>query len=193
MTRFNIIGKEMRVKSVKEHGTGAIIYVPKAWANEKVAVVRGVESETINLAKTIDRSERIVYSYYVLDLVHKGHLKMMRNSKATAGPNGISIVGILTNKAVMERKKKPILSFDDRVALAEAIKYNDFVVAQETYSPLSNIKRIRPNIAMESNSHKEEDIKDLRKYMESIDGKVMVVPYYPNTSSTELKEKIRNG
>jgi len=27
---------------------------------------------------------KIVYSYYVLDIVHKGHLEMMKNAKAIA-------------------------------------------------------------------------------------------------------------
>ena len=30
----------------------------------------------------------IVYSYFVLDIVHRGHLLMLRNSKAIAGPDG---------------------------------------------------------------------------------------------------------
>ena len=193
MARFNVIGKEMRIRPVKPHGTGAIIYVPRDWLNEKVVVINGVESEVDNLSKTIDRREKIVYSYYVLDLVHTGHLKMMMNAKAAAGKNGISVVGILTDAAVMERKKKPILSFDERFDLAQSIKYVDFVVAQETYSPLPNIKRIKPNIAMESTSHKDEDIEDVRKYMNSINGRLIVVPYYPSKSSTTIKEKIRGA
>ncbi|MCK5031334.1 MAG: adenylyltransferase/cytidyltransferase family protein, partial [Thermoplasmatales archaeon] len=58
----------------------------------------------------------IVYSYYVLDLIHKGHLLMMKNSKSIAGKGGKLIVGILTDDAVMEKKpKRPILSFDERI------------------------------------------------------------------------------
>ena len=45
----------------------------------------------------------IVYSYYVLDIVHKGHLLYMKNAKAIAGKDGKSIVGILTDEAVMEK------------------------------------------------------------------------------------------
>ena len=37
----------------------------------------------------------IVYSYYVLDIIHKGHLEMLRNAKAIAGSDGRLIVGIL--------------------------------------------------------------------------------------------------
>ena len=137
---------------------------------------------------------KLVYSYYVLDLVHKGHLEMMKNAKAIAGEDGKLIVGILTDEAVMEKKKKPIVSFDERVELAGAIKYVDLVVAQETYSPLPNVKKIRPDILMESASHSDEAIEDARKVMEEFNGRVIVIPYYPSQSSTDIKEKIiKNG
>jgi phosphoenolpyruvate phosphomutase / 2-hydroxyethylphosphonate cytidylyltransferase len=135
---------------------------------------------------------KIVYSYYVLDIVHKGHLKMMENAKAIAGKDGKLIVGILTDEAVMEKKPRPILSFDERYDLANAIKYVDLVVAQETYSPLPNVKKIKPDILMESTSHTDEAIEEAREVMESIEGKIMVIPYYPSQSSTSIKNKI-NG
>lgn len=134
---------------------------------------------------------KLVYSYYVLDIVHKGHLLMMENAKAIAGEDGKLIVGILTDEAVMEKKSKPILTFDERIELAKAIKYVDIAVAQETYSPLPNVKRIKPDILMESASHDEQEIERAREYMESIGGRVIVLPYYPSQSSTEIKNKVK--
>ncbi|MBW2649136.1 MAG: adenylyltransferase/cytidyltransferase family protein [Deltaproteobacteria bacterium] len=133
---------------------------------------------------------KLVYSYYVLDIVHKGHLLMMKNAKAMAGEDGKSIVGILTDEAVMQKKPKPILSFEERMDLAAAIKYVDAVVAQETYSPLPNVARIRPDILMESTSHDEEEIEKARELMDSINGKVVVMPYFPSQSSTNIKNEI---
>ena len=135
---------------------------------------------------------KLVYSYYVLDIVHKGHLLMMKNSKAIAGPDGKLIVGILTDEAVMEKKSRPVLSFEDRMNLASSIKYVDVVVAQETYSPLPNVMKIRPDILMESSSHSEEAIEEAREVMASINGRVIVIPYYPAESSTHIKNKIKN-
>ena len=134
---------------------------------------------------------KLVYSYYVLDIVHKGHLLMMKNAKAIAGDDGKLIVGILTDEAVMEKKEKPILSFEERIELASAIKYVEIAVAQETYSPLPNVKRIKPDILMESTSHDEEAIEKAREYMDSINGKVVVLPYFPSQSSKEIKNSIK--
>ncbi len=138
---------------------------------------------------------KLVYSYYVLDIVHKGHLLMMKNAKAIAGKDGKLIVGILTDEAVMELKKRPILSFEERVELANAIEHVDLVVAQETYSPLPNVRRIKPDILMESTSHSEESLVEAEETMKELGGRVVVLPYFPTQSSTSIKDRIfkQNG
>jgi len=193
MAEFVVQGKEIISKIAKEHGSGAIVYVPKQWAGQKVSVIREIEYDPKKLGEMLNREKRIVYSYYVLDIVHRGHLLQMENAKATAGKDGISIVGILTDNAVMEKKPKPILGFDERMLLAQAIKFNDFVVAQDTYSPLPNIQNIHPDILMESNSHNDNDIEKARSLMKKLEGKVIVTPYYPMICSTEIKKKIRES
>ena len=134
---------------------------------------------------------KIVYSYYVLDIIHKGHLLMMKNCKAIAGKEGRLIVGILTDEAVLEKKpKRPILSLGERIDIAASIKYVDAAIPQETYSPIPNIKEIRPDILMESASHSEKEIEEARNVMESFGGRVICMPYYPSQSSTDIKNKI---
>ena len=48
----------------------------------------------------------IVYSYFVLDIVHRGHILMLKNSKAIAWPDGRLIIGIVSDEAVLEKKGK---------------------------------------------------------------------------------------
>lgn len=133
----------------------------------------------------------IVYSYFVMDIVHRGHLLMMKNSKAIAGVDGRLIVGIVSDEAVIKQKgRAPVLSFSERLELAQAIKYADVVVAQEDYSPLPNVRKIQPNILMESESHDELSIQKARDEMELIGGSVIVMPYFQGQSSTDIKNKI---
>ena len=133
----------------------------------------------------------IVYSYYILDIIHSGHLLMMKNSKTLAGPDGKLIVGILTDKATMEKKPQPIISFEERMEVASAIKYVDIVVAQDTYSPLPNVMKIKPDILMESSSHTDEAIKEAEQVMKTVGGRVVVLPYFPSQSSTAIKNLIK--
>ena len=53
----------------------------------------------------MEEKMQIVYSYYVLDIIHKGHLLMMKNSKALSGKDGKLITESLkdyTRKNVLE-------------------------------------------------------------------------------------------
>ena len=133
----------------------------------------------------------IVYSYYVLDIIHSGHLLFMKNAKNLAGPDGKLVVGILTDKAAMEKKVKPIISFEERMEVASSIKYVDLVVAQDTYSPLPNVIRIKPDILIESTSHTEEEVQEAEEVMKKINGRVFVLPYFPSQSSTSIKNLIK--
>ena len=115
----------------------------------------------------------------------------MRNSKKIAGESGKLIVGILTDEAVMNEKgSKPVLSFEERISIAEAIKYVDIVVPQDSYSPIANIKMIKPDILMESDSHNPKILELNRTVMEEINGEIIVLPYYPEQSSSNIKKNI---
>ena len=133
----------------------------------------------------------LVYSYFVLDIVHRGHLMMLKNSKAIAGPNGRLIVGIVSDEAVLSKKgKAPTLDFSERLELAASIKYVDLVVGQKNYTPYENIKNIAPNILMESESHSEAQIEKGKQIMSDLGGRVIIMPYFNDQSSTLIKSKI---
>jgi len=130
------------------------------------------------------------YTYYSLDILHIGHIKMMKKCREIIGLEGKLIAGILTDKAIKEKKLKPILCFKERFEIASSIKFFDQVIPQETYSPLDNIKKIKPDILMESSSHEKKEIIKLEEYMKNFNGKVIVVPYYNGQSSTKIKKTI---
>ena len=133
----------------------------------------------------------IVYSYFVLDIVHRGHLMMLKNAKAMAGPDGRLIVGIVSDEAVLAKKgKAPILDFSERLELANAIEFVDLVVGQQDYTPFKNVRNIVPNILMESESHDNAQIEEGRKLMDELGGRVIVLPYFQGQSSTSIKTKI---
>jgi len=43
MTTFTVDGKELLIKEAKKHGSGGMIYVPKAWIGQKVGIIRGIK------------------------------------------------------------------------------------------------------------------------------------------------------
>jgi len=123
----------------------------------------------------------IGYAYVVGDILHVGHLLHLRNCKALCDR---LIVGVLTDEAAMEKKPRPTMPFEDRIQLINALRHVDAAVAQAAYSPLPNILEIQPDILFECIEH------ELRRYGE-FTGRVVAMPYYPECSSTLIKEKIR--
>ena len=134
---------------------------------------------------------KLVYSYFVLDIIQRGHLMFLKNSKAIAGPDGKLVVGIVSDEAVQKKKgKAPILNFSERLELADAIKYVDLVVGQKNYTPYENIKSISPNILIESASHLDSEILESQRIMKELGGDVIVLPYFTEQSSTLIKSKL---
>lgn len=131
----------------------------------------------------------IVYFYCCLDVLHLGHILALKNAKSFTGKSGLLIVGLVTDNAIKERKKDPLLSFKERLIIASSIKYINTIIPQETYSPINNIKIIKPDILIESSDHKKKDILIHKDIVKSWGGRVVTLPYYYEQSSTEIKKK----
>ncbi|MDD3958561.1 MAG: adenylyltransferase/cytidyltransferase family protein [Candidatus Izemoplasmatales bacterium] len=127
------------------------------------------------------------YAYVVADLFHIGHLKHLQRCKENCDH---LIVGVLTDRATMEKKPRPIIPFEERIALIENVRCVDEAVRQETYSPLPNAMELDVDILFESTSHAPDAIGEAQKVMSEIGGQVIVMPYYDGQSSTDIKKKI---
>ena len=130
----------------------------------------------------------IGYAYVVGDILHAGHIHHLRNCWALCDK---LFVGVLTDRATMEKKPKPILSLEERMLIIRSLRYVDVVVAQDTYSPMNNVKAIKSHILFESSSH---DKKEIERYEHEVRafGEVIVMPYYPDQSSTMIKTQIKD-
>jgi len=126
----------------------------------------------------------IGYAYVVGDIIHFGHFLHLWNCSKLCDK---LIVGVLSDKAVMEKKPKPLMSYMERIIIAGGLWFVKCAVPQDTYSPLDNCKAFRPDILFESTSHKEMPANN---FIKSIGSRVMVMPYYSEQSSTKIKEKI---
>jgi D-beta-D-heptose 7-phosphate kinase/D-beta-D-heptose 1-phosphate adenosyltransferase len=132
----------------------------------------------------------VVYVYMCGDILHAGHLVFLNNAAALGDK---LIVGVLTNEAVMEKKPKPIIDFEDRIFLISSLKCVDLAIPQLTYSPMQNLHNIKPDILVESSSHDKDMIETEKECMDEWGGRVFVVPYFPGKSSSDIKSNIKKG
>jgi len=112
----------------------------------------------------------------------------LKNAKALGDK---LIVGVLTDEAVMEKKPKPTIGFEERFDIVRSLSFVDCVVAQVEYSPFNNVRRIKPDILAESASH--DYAPEFYDAIKEQGVRVINFPYFPGHSSTEIKNKVKEG
>lgn len=121
------------------------------------------------------------------DLLHVGHLKYLQQSKELGG---YMIVGVLTDEAICEYKRKPIIPLEERLALVRNIKGVDEVVAMDNVDPTELIKKLG-NIDIITHSDDWSANFPGAKYMRSIGKQAIRTKYYKEQSTTKIIDKIR--
>lgn len=83
------------------------------------------------------------YTTGVYDMFHIGHLNILKHAKEQCD---YLIVGVSTDQLVEKDKNKtPIIPFENRCAIVEAIKYVDQVVPQEDKNKLGAWEKLHFN------------------------------------------------
>ena len=137
--------------------------------------------------------KKFVYIGLTADTIHHGHINLIENAKRY----GNVIVGLLTDKAVSDYKRLPLLSYEHRKKILMNIKGVEKVVAQNEWDYSTNIRKFKPEYMLHGNdwiigsmsSVRKNVIKELKKY----GGKLIEIPYTKGVSSTELRNILKNN
>ena len=134
--------------------------------------------------------KKIVYVPLAVDILHKGHINIIKIAKNY----GRVIVGLLTDKAIIKYKELTILNFEERKNLVKNLKYIDQVVAQDNYDYEEILNRIKPNYFVHGDDWKFDNRKIVRKKVIKIlkkwNGKLIEPKYTKDVSSSIIKNKI---
>lgn len=139
----------------------------------------------------LEKKYKIGYTTGVFDMFHIGHLNILRRAKEQCE---YLIVGVSTDELVKEYKNKtPIIPFDERCAIVEAIRYVDKVVPQITMDKLSALKELNFDVMFHGSDWKGSSLYcDYEKTFKSVGVDLVFLPHTSGTSSTELAQKLRN-
>lgn len=146
----------------------------------------------VKMEDSILMNKIIGYTSGVYDMFHIGHLNVIKRAKERCD---FLIVGVSTDEVVEQNKnKKPIIPFEERVAIVEAIKYVDQVVPQERYDiegKIETVKKYGINIMfVGSDWQGTEKWNKIEAELVKIGCKVVYLLHTDGISSTILREKI---
>lgn len=131
----------------------------------------------------------IGYTTGVFDMFHIGHLNILRRAKAQCD---YLIVGVSTDEVVQSYKNKtPIIPYEQRAAIVEAIKYVDEVVPQVTMDKVEFLRVRHFDIMFHGDEWKGTEL--YNKYEEEFARYGARIEYLDHTdgiSSSMLREKI---
>jgi glycerol-3-phosphate cytidylyltransferase len=132
----------------------------------------------------------IGYTTGVYDMFHIGHLNILRRAKEQCD---YLIVGVSTDEVVQGYKNKtPIIPYEQRAAVVEAIKYVDEVVPQTTMDKVEFLKNRHFDVMFHGDEWKGTELYE--KYeMEfaKYGARIVYLSHTEGISSSILREKVK--
>jgi len=135
------------------------------------------------------KGKKIVFTNGCFDIIHAGHIKLLKKAKKLGD---ILIVGINKDKSIKKIKgeDRPIMDEKQRIEIISAIEFVDYVVPFGDTTPEKLIKIIKPDIIVKGGDYKKDEVigKDI---VEKYGGKVYIFPLVKNISTTKIINKIK--
>jgi glycerol-3-phosphate cytidylyltransferase len=129
-----------------------------------------------------DKTMKRVITYGTFDLLHYGHINLLRRAKALGD---YLIVAISTDEFNWnEKRKKCYFSYEQRKALVEAVRYVDLVIPEENW----NQKRTDMHEYHIDTFVMGDDWKGKFDFLQEEGVDVVYLPRTPEISSTQIKK-----
>ena len=128
---------------------------------------------------------RKVITYGTFDLLHYGHVNLLRRAKELGD---YLIVALSTDEFNWKEKQKVCyFSYEKRKQLLEAIRYVDLVIPEESWEQkISDVKEFKVDTFVMGNDW-EGKFDFLKEYCD-----VVYLERTPEISTTQIKENLKN-
>ena len=127
-----------------------------------------------------------VITYGTFDLLHYGHINLLRRAKALGD---YLIVALSTDRFNSEEKHKTCyFNYEQRKQLLEAIRYVDLVIPEDTWEQkITDVQEYKVDTFVIGDDW-EGKFDFLKKYCN-----VVYLPRTPEISTTQIKEELREN
>ena len=134
----------------------------------------------------------IGYTTGVFDLFHIGHLNILRKAKEQCD---YLIVGVSTDELCLSYKGfSPIIPYEERKSIVEAIKYVDEVRPQTDRDKFKVWEYTNFDVLFVGDDWKNTTFfNELEEKFSNVGVKIEYIPYTQGISATKLKQRILNN
>jgi D-beta-D-heptose 7-phosphate kinase/D-beta-D-heptose 1-phosphate adenosyltransferase len=136
------------------------------------------------------RGRIVVFTNGCFDIVHRGHLHLLREAKALGD---LLIVAVNSDSSIKRIKgpQRPVICEIDRLELIAALEMVDYVTLFDEPDPSRVIEAIQPDILAKGGDWTRDKVVGA-DIVERSGGKVAVIPYLKGFSTTEIIERARS-
>ena len=126
----------------------------------------------------------------VFDLFHIGHLNLLRNAKSLCDK---LIVGVKTDELTSNTKKKPVISFKERLDIVRSCKYVDMAIPCDTLDFVELQKKLKFDVVYVGDDwFGSERFTEMEEKLKPLGVNVVYLPRTPDVSSTQTKEYLNS-
>lgn len=135
--------------------------------------------------------QRVVLTNGCFDVLHRGHTRYLNQAKQLGD---ILVVALNSDDSVRKLKGpgRPINGVADRAAVIAALSCVDYVTVFDTPTPIPLIEQLRPEIYAKGGDYTPEMLAETQA-VEGYGGRVSILDYVAERSTTAMVERIRNG
>lgn len=145
-----------------------------------------------NVRNQLNKIEnRTVYMCFSTDVIHSGHIAILRKAQKL----GKVIVGVLSDEAVVNYKRFPLLPFDERKSLFESMAGIYKIVKQDTLSYRDNLLRYQPTYVVHGDNWRDGVQKPIRdevcEILATYGGQLVEYPYASDAKYAEIDKRVQ--
>jgi D-glycero-beta-D-manno-heptose 1-phosphate adenylyltransferase len=135
------------------------------------------------------RVGRVVFTNGVFDLLHPGHIDLLRAARAQGD---LLVVGVNGDDSVRRLKgpTRPVRGEAERVYVLAALECVDAVTVFDEDTPLELVRVLLPDVIVKGGDYSPDTVVGAREVV-ARGGDVVIVPLTPGQSTTSIIERLR--
>ncbi len=154
--------------------------------------ILGRDELAAELAARKQRGESVVFTNGVFDILHPGHIELLRKARAFGSVLVVAINSDASVRSLNKGADRPLRSQADRARMLAGLSAVDYVVVFEEPDPRRLLQALRPDVLVKGGDYSLEGVVG-HEIVLGYGGRVERIPFVQGYSTTSEVERIRQA